>query len=167
MAGPAPSAARALWEKAGRPEIRWMECGHYSAAGFLLPAMREAVEFLASDPPKQPKVQPGPSEPDWLVLLYRLYGLRMLEDLLNPVTTTPEATPGRFRKAGPGPVRYRPVLALGLEVPIRGPRNEARSALTRSAASCWTKCPASSTTSIESGSAGSAWPGARTTTIGP
>lgn len=118
-----PLAARALWEKAGRPEIRWMECGHYSAAGFLLPAMREAVEFLAADDvasPKQPKVQPGPSEPDWLVLLDRLYGLRMFDDLLNPVTTTPEATPGRFRKAGPGPVRYRPVLALGLEVPIRG-----------------------------------------------
>ncbi len=44
-----PSAAKALWEAAGKPPIRWMECGHYSAAGFLLPAMREAVEFFASD----------------------------------------------------------------------------------------------------------------------
>ncbi|MDB5351580.1 MAG: dienelactone hydrolase-like enzyme [Planctomycetota bacterium] len=42
-----PAAATALWEKAGKPPIRWMECGHYSAAGFLLPAMREAVEFFA------------------------------------------------------------------------------------------------------------------------
>lgn len=69
---------------------------------------------------EQPKVQPGPSEPDWLVLLDRLYGLRMFADLENPVETTPVATPGLFKKAGPGPVRFQPVLALGLEVTIRG-----------------------------------------------
>ena len=44
-----PRAAELLWEKAGRPPIRWFECGHYSAAGYLLPAMREAVEFFASE----------------------------------------------------------------------------------------------------------------------
>ncbi len=42
-----PVAARKLWEKAGRPPIRWLECGHYSAAGFLLPAIRETVDFFA------------------------------------------------------------------------------------------------------------------------
>ncbi len=44
-----PAAATALWERAGRPPIRWFECGHYSAAGYLLPGMREAVEFLGGD----------------------------------------------------------------------------------------------------------------------
>lgn len=68
----------------------------------------------------QPKVQPGPNEPDWLVLADRLYGLRMIDDLANPVKTTVEATPGLFRKAGPGEVTFRPILALGLEVPIHG-----------------------------------------------
>ena len=46
-----PSAARALWEKAGRPPIRWYDCGHYSAVGILLPALRETVEFFAVDLP--------------------------------------------------------------------------------------------------------------------
>jgi len=47
----APSAARALWRASGRPPIRWFDCGHYSAAGFLLPAIREAVDFFAADAP--------------------------------------------------------------------------------------------------------------------
>jgi len=47
-----PSSAKALWERAGRPPIRWLDCGHYSAVGFLLPAVRETVEFFA-DKPKQ------------------------------------------------------------------------------------------------------------------
>ena len=42
-----PAAARQLWEAAGRPPIRWFDCGHYSSAGFMLPAFREAVEFLS------------------------------------------------------------------------------------------------------------------------
>lgn len=45
-----PEAARKLWEKAGRPPIRWMPCGHYSAVGFLLPAVREMVEFFEESP---------------------------------------------------------------------------------------------------------------------
>ena len=41
------------------------------------------------------------------------YGLSMFGDLKNPVKTTAEATPGLFRKAGDGPVRFRPMIALG------------------------------------------------------
>ena len=41
-----PAAARHLWDAAGRPPIRWFDCGHYSSAGYLLPAIREAVDFL-------------------------------------------------------------------------------------------------------------------------
>src|SRR5690606_35915138 len=44
-----PRAARRLWEAAGRPPIRWYDCGHYSAAGYLLPAIRRTVEFFAQD----------------------------------------------------------------------------------------------------------------------
>ena len=44
-----PRLARALWDAAGRPPIRWYDCGHYSAVGFLLPAIRETVEFFAAD----------------------------------------------------------------------------------------------------------------------
>ena len=50
-----PRAARRLWEAAGRPPIRWYDCGHYSAAGYLLPAIREAVAFFAG-----PGRGPGP-----------------------------------------------------------------------------------------------------------
>ena len=68
----------------------------------------------------QPKVQPGPGEPDWSLILEKRYGLRMFDDLANPVKTTPEGTPGLFKKAGPGPVTYTPEIALGLEVKITG-----------------------------------------------
>jgi dienelactone hydrolase len=47
-----PSSARALWEASGRPPIRWFDCGHYSAAGYLLPAIREAVDFFAGEVPR-------------------------------------------------------------------------------------------------------------------
>jgi hypothetical protein len=70
--------------------------------------------------PHQPKVAPGPNEPNWDVVLEKRYGLSMFGDLLNPVKTTPEATPGLFRKAGPGPVTFTPVIALGLETVNRG-----------------------------------------------
>lgn len=43
------ASARALWEAAGQPTIHWFDCGHYSAAGFLLPAVRETVEFFRAD----------------------------------------------------------------------------------------------------------------------
>lgn len=46
-----PRAARALWERAGRPPIVWYDCGHYSAAGYLLPAVRRTVAFFADEAP--------------------------------------------------------------------------------------------------------------------
>ena len=70
--------------------------------------------------PGQPKVQPGAMEPDWSELLTTRYGLTLFDDLANPVVTTPAAVPGRFRKAGPGPVIYTPVIALGLQTVTRG-----------------------------------------------
>jgi dienelactone hydrolase len=45
-----PRCAKALWDAAGRPEIIWYDCGHYSAAAYLLPACRRTVEFFAADP---------------------------------------------------------------------------------------------------------------------
>ncbi len=45
-----PESAKALWEKAGKPTIRWFDCGHYSAIGYLLPAVREMVDFFADAP---------------------------------------------------------------------------------------------------------------------
>jgi hypothetical protein len=89
--------------------------------GFVLAAAIPA----AAD---QPRVAPGPSEPDWIAILDAFYGLRMLADLENPARAEPDAVPGLFRRAGPGPVRYTPVLALGLETTTSGgwyaPRDE-------------------------------------------
>jgi dienelactone hydrolase len=48
-----PRAARALWEAAGKPRILWYDCGHYSAVGYLLPAIRETVNFFAEDVPER------------------------------------------------------------------------------------------------------------------
>lgn len=75
---------------------------------------------VSAQSPKQPKVAPGPGEPDWEAILRERYGLSMFGDLVNPVKTTPEATPGLFRKAGPGPVKFAPVIALGLPSRTRG-----------------------------------------------
>lgn len=44
-----PSAAAALWEAAGRPEIDWHDCGHYSAAALLVPAIERTADFLAAE----------------------------------------------------------------------------------------------------------------------
>ncbi len=86
-------------------------------AGIL--AMGLAVAASAQMP-GQPRVAPGPNEPDWDVILRDRYGLSMFGDLANPVRTNVNQVPGLFRKAGPGPVRYRPVIALGLEKRTRG-----------------------------------------------
>jgi cephalosporin-C deacetylase-like acetyl esterase len=43
-----PASTLALWEAAGRPPIRWYDCGHYSAAGYLLPGIRQTVDFFAN-----------------------------------------------------------------------------------------------------------------------
>jgi len=53
-----PSSARALWDAAGRPPIRWYDCGHYSAVGFLLPGIRETVEFFAVPPGPPSQIAP-------------------------------------------------------------------------------------------------------------
>jgi hypothetical protein len=70
--------------------------------------------FALGQSSAQPKVAPGAGEPDWEVLLRERYGLSMIDDLKNPVKTTALATPGLFRKAGPGPVSFKPLIALGL-----------------------------------------------------
>jgi dienelactone hydrolase len=44
-----PDCTRALWSAAGRPPIVWYDCGHYSAVAYLLPAVRQAVDFFAAD----------------------------------------------------------------------------------------------------------------------
>jgi hypothetical protein len=46
-----PASARALWVAAGKPPITWLDCGHYSAAGYLLPALRRTVDFFADEAP--------------------------------------------------------------------------------------------------------------------
>lgn len=51
-----PSCTTALWDAAGRPPIRWFDCGHYSAVGFLLPAIRQTADFLAGP-------RPAPTDP--------------------------------------------------------------------------------------------------------
>jgi hypothetical protein len=88
----------------------------------LYAAIVAAVPVLAclGQSPKQPKVAPGANEPDWSAILKDRYGLSMFGDLRNPVQTTPERTAGLFRKAATGPVRYTPVIALGLETKNRG-----------------------------------------------
>lgn len=92
------------------------------AAAFGLAAMATLGISPAAigQTPNQPKVAPGPKEPDWVVILQERYGLSMFGDLLNPVVTTAAETPGLFRKAGPGPVTYAPVIALGLETRNQG-----------------------------------------------
>jgi dienelactone hydrolase len=42
-----PASTLLLWEAAGRPAIRWCDCGHYSAVGYLLPGIRQTVDFFA------------------------------------------------------------------------------------------------------------------------
>ena len=78
------------------------------------------VSTLAAQTARQPRVAPGPNEPDWKVVLETRYGLSMFGDLKNPVKTTVEAVPSLFKKAGAGPVTYRPMIALGLETTTRG-----------------------------------------------
>jgi len=99
--------------------------GSTVAALFLAAGVSPSMGQTAA----QPKVAPGPDEPDWVVVLETRYGLSMFGDLVNPVETTPEATPGLFRKAGDGPVTYRPLIALGMVTRTRGgwyrPKGEA------------------------------------------
>lgn len=75
---------------------------------------------VVAQTPRQPKVAPGPDEPNWDVVLKEQYGLAIFEDLLNPVKDSAEATPGLFKKAGAGPVKYTPLIALGMPSVTRG-----------------------------------------------
>lgn len=97
------------------PGIRNLVAGGAAVVVLLL-----VVGGAGAQWPGQPKVAPGPDEPDWAVVLESRYGLRMFDDLANPVTGRVEEAAGRFRKAGPGPVKYTPLIALGLETPTRG-----------------------------------------------
>lgn len=90
------------------------------AAALALAALAARGAPCAAQEAAQPKVAPGPNEPDWSAILRDHYGLSMFGDLKNPVRTTPEAALGLFRRAGPGPVVYMPVIALGLETRTRG-----------------------------------------------
>ncbi|MDR3619575.1 MAG: prolyl oligopeptidase family serine peptidase [Paludisphaera borealis] len=49
-----PASAKALWEAGGKPPIVWYDCGHYSAVGYLLPAIRQTVDFLGGGDPPRP-----------------------------------------------------------------------------------------------------------------
>ncbi len=75
---------------------------------------------VSAQTPMQPKVAPGPNEPDWVVLLKDRWGLEMFSDLANPVERDPLLVPGLFQKAGAGLVTYKPTIALGLETTNRG-----------------------------------------------
>ncbi len=90
------------------------------ASTFLALLLAGSACVLSAQSAKQPKVAPGPGEPDWEVILREQYGLSMFGDLKNPVKATAEATPGLFRKAGPGAVKFTPVIALGLASRTRG-----------------------------------------------
>lgn len=83
-------------------------------------AIQSCFVVASAQTPKQPKVAPGPNEPDWSVVLDSRYGLKMFDDLINSVETAAESVAGRFVKAGDGPVTYAPVIALGLETTNRG-----------------------------------------------
>jgi hypothetical protein len=89
-------------------------------ASALVAIMCLAAASAAGQTPHQPKVARGANEPDWKAILAERHGLSMFDDLLNPVVTTAEQTPGLFRKASAGPVTYVPVIALGLTTRNRG-----------------------------------------------
>ncbi len=69
---------------------------------------------------KQPEVTPGPNGSDWDVRSQAEVWPVHVCRLAQPMKTTKEATPGLFKKAGPGPVVFRPAIALGLETKNRG-----------------------------------------------
>ena len=43
-----PASTLLLWEAAGRPPIRWYDCGHYSAVGYLAARHPANCEFFAA-----------------------------------------------------------------------------------------------------------------------
>jgi len=79
-----------------------------------------AIALLGWQSPQQPKVAPGPNEPDLVKVLDAGFGLRLFDDLLNPVLGPVSTVEGCFRRAGPGPVTFAPLLAYGTEQVTRG-----------------------------------------------
>lgn len=68
---------------------------------------------------EQPKVNPGPNEPNWADILKQQWKLDMNRDLRNPAQK--EAAPAcLFRKAGGGKVTFTPIIALGKEETTHG-----------------------------------------------
>jgi len=62
----------------------------------------------------QPSVNPGPGEPDWKDILEQQWKLDMRRDLRNPLHEG--AVPSHlFVRAGRGPVKFTPIIALGRE----------------------------------------------------
>ena len=49
-----PRSTKALWNAAGQPPVIWYDAGHYSAAAFILPAMRETIAFLTTGKTSSP-----------------------------------------------------------------------------------------------------------------
>ncbi len=45
-----PESTRRLWDAAGRPDLTWFDCGHYSAVAYLLPAIRRTVAHFQEEP---------------------------------------------------------------------------------------------------------------------
>lgn len=80
---------------------------------FLLLAAPALIEAA------QPKVSAGPSEPNWVDLLRQQWGLDMERDLRNPWIggVYPACM---FVKAGKGPVKFTPIIALGMEKTTHG-----------------------------------------------
>ena len=93
---------------------------HSRITAIAIVALSLSVHMSLAESKNQPKVAPGPNEPDWAVLLRDIWGLKMFADLANPVTTDLVQVPGLFQKAGEGPVIYKPTIALGLETTNRG-----------------------------------------------
>lgn len=48
----------ALWEAAGKQEIVWYECGHYTMIRYIMPALNRAVKFYKDWPPRYAKTAP-------------------------------------------------------------------------------------------------------------
>lgn len=90
-----------------RPTVACLVCG------VLLNLL--ALPLLAA----QPKVAPGPGEPNWWDLLRERWDLDMERDLHNPLRDG--TANGVFERVDKGkPVTFTPVLALGLTTATRG-----------------------------------------------
>ena len=50
-------AALALWRSLGKPEIRWLDCGHYSSARFAFETLAQVTRFFAGDRASSDKVR--------------------------------------------------------------------------------------------------------------